>query len=60
MELTTVSPVNRYIVQLFMITKIQNLNGTHNLIPLRSFFELLFMITKIQNLNGTHNKAYLK
>ena len=38
-----------------MITKIQNLNGTHNERYHICHAEVLFMITKIQNLNGTHN-----
>ena len=37
------------------MSKIQNLNGTHNI----SLFIInnaeLFMMSKIQNLNGTHN-----
>ena len=38
-----------------MMSKIQNLNGTHNSIVSGLFTLLLFMMSKIQNLNGTHN-----
>ena len=42
-----------------MMSKIQNLNGTHN--PFSHFFfaALLFMMSKIQNLNGTHNHIFI-
>ena len=38
-----------------MMSKIQNLNGTHNNRVHSLFFLMLFMMSKIQNLNGTHN-----
>ena len=37
------------------MSKIQNLNGTHNKLPNKGEFVGLFMMSKIQNLNGTHN-----
>ena len=55
MELTTRHSTPNSALQLFMITKIQNLNGTHNSGILTAIPDALFMITKIQNLNGTHN-----
>ena len=42
-----------------MITKIQNLNGTHNKNLLIATLAMLFMMSKIQNLNGTHNCLFL-
>ena len=55
MELTTYSVISFVLAELFMMSKIQNLNGTHNLAtPVISSFSL-FMMSKIQNLNGTHN-----
>ena len=41
--------------ELFMMSKIQNLNGTHNTADAVATEILLFMMSKIQNLNGTHN-----
>ena len=41
--------------KLFMMSKIQNLNGTHNDFTLFARNYQLFMMSKIQNLNGTHN-----
>ena len=42
------------------MSKIQNLNGTHNYL-LRKYLQYkLFMMSKIQNLNGTHNENLLK
>ena len=38
-----------------MMSKIQNLNGTHNDGQDKEPKEVLFMMSKIQNLNGTHN-----
>ena len=38
-----------------MMSKIQNLNGTHNTIRTTKTILMLFMMSKIQNLNGTHN-----
>ena len=38
-----------------MMSKIQNLNGTHNICFYTQTIEGLFMMSKIQNLNGTHN-----
>ena len=55
MELTTVLIAVICSLMLFMMSKIQNLNGTHNIIQRSSLFNLLFMMSKIQNLNGTHN-----
>ena len=40
-----------------MITKIRNLNGTHNRADKLLLDLQLFMITKIRNLNGTHNTS---
>ena len=37
------------------MSKIQNLNGTHNNTAKCRFVGKLFMMSKIQNLNGTHN-----
>ena len=37
------------------MSKIQNLNGTHNLYLFILIYFMLFMMSKIQNLNGTHN-----
>ena len=55
MELTTAPNVPFYQVLLFMMSKIQNLNGTHNSKWYYFDDNLLFMMSKIQNLNGTHN-----
>ena len=55
MELTTLTTPRNEEQKLFMITKIQNLNGTHNSLVITLDSTMLFMITKIQNLNGTHN-----
>ena len=55
MELTTSSKIATIDLTLFMMSKIQNLNGTHNLIVYQRMCEKLFMMSKIQNLNGTHN-----
>ena len=38
-----------------MMSKIQNLNGTHNRCQSSLSMFWLFMMSKIQNLNGTHN-----
>ena len=38
-----------------MMSKIQNLNGTHNIYGVNQCSIELFMMSKIQNLNGTHN-----
>ena len=38
-----------------MMSKIQNLNGTHNAVQTSARSPQLFMMSKIQNLNGTHN-----
>ena len=38
-----------------MMSKIQNLNGTHNSKYIIKATKKLFMMSKIQNLNGTHN-----
>ena len=40
-----------------MMSKIQNLNGTHNYLTNQTCANELFMMSKIQNLNGTHNTA---
>ena len=37
------------------MSKIQNLNGTHNYYNEGTVDTELFMMSKIQNLNGTHN-----
>ena len=37
------------------MSKIQNLNGTHNSCTIKLADHPLFMMSKIQNLNGTHN-----
>ena len=58
MELTTIVWVNEQLTELFMITKIQKLNGTHNNSLQQRVFDGLFMITKIQKLNGTHNYSF--
>ena len=42
-----------------MMSKIQNLNGTHNLPSIMNTPVPLFMMSKIQNLNGTHNFFYV-
>ena len=42
-----------------MMSKIQNLNGTHNVNVFIVHEYQLFMMSKIQNLNGTHN-SYAK
>ena len=55
MELTTRKSVALIIGSLFMMSKIQNLNGTHNREGIHVFVKRLFMMSKIQNLNGTHN-----
>ena len=55
MELTTKFPLSIAIERLFMMSKIQNLNGTHNMEDYLALRNLLFMMSKIQNLNGTHN-----
>ena len=55
MELTTHNHIHTNNDLLFMMSKIQNLNGTHNLNNNYYTFLKLFMMSKIQNLNGTHN-----
>ena len=55
MELTTGISVGRTQGLLFMMSKIQNLNGTHNRTWIWRISLKLFMMSKIQNLNGTHN-----
>ena len=55
MELTTELDIIDNFAKLFMMSKIQNLNGTHNVSASILFIGLLFMMSKIQNLNGTHN-----
>ena len=55
MELTTNVKSRRKMASLFMMSKIQNLNGTHNGIGFQYIEDKLFMMSKIQNLNGTHN-----
>ena len=39
------------------MSKIQNLNGTHNTQQAEVLSTTLFMMSKIQNLNGTHNTS---
>ena len=39
-----------------MMSKIRNLNGTHNGEVIRLCLPPLFMMSKIRNLNGTHNR----
>ena len=58
MELTTYEEIRDAYNLLFMMSKIQNLNGTHNYCFDCFLFFLLFMMSKIQNLNGTHNTAF--
>ena len=41
-----------------MMSKIQNLNGTHNSVEEAYVCNALFMMSKIQNLNGTHNGIF--
>ena len=55
MELTTLPHAWRTSKRLFMMSKIQNLNGTHNCNVVYYSICVLFMMSKIQNLNGTHN-----
>ncbi len=55
MELTTASATSLSASLLFMMSKIQNLNGTHNGVMASKKRGELFMMSKIQNLNGTHN-----
>ena len=55
MELTTLRFQQRQPERLFMMSKIQNLNGTHNGNSVNKISIRLFMMSKIQNLNGTHN-----
>ena len=55
MELTTCFHNVIFFSLLFMMSKIQNLNGTHNPRLYEMHLLLLFMMSKIQNLNGTHN-----
>ena len=55
MELTTLNVERPQLCKLFMMSKIQNLNGTHNLRVAYYYSKELFMMSKIQNLNGTHN-----
>ena len=57
MELTTVKADLHPEILLFMMSKIQNLNGTHNQLPKLANQNGLFMMSKIQNLNGTHNSG---
>ena len=57
MELTTWSNLSTEPTMLFMMSKIQNLNGTHNVSIVLVSVYMLFMMSKIQNLNGTHNIA---
>ena len=56
MELTTANNTSITRKELFMMSKIQNLNGTHNRIIIDKLPIKLFMMSKIQNLNGTHNE----
>ena len=58
MELTTSPSGPAKIQGLFMMSKIQNLNGTHNHCYLLFQNKMLFMMSKIQNLNGTHNLCH--
>ena len=55
MELTTYESGFQKLKTLFMMSKIQNLNGTHNQAIKLLQVLMLFMMSKIQNLNGTHN-----
>ena len=55
MELTTSLNPSQRSTSLFMMSKIQNLNGTHNELTATNSKLGLFMMSKIQNLNGTHN-----
>ena len=55
MELTTSCTFFLASSVLFMMSKIQNLNGTHNKQSRSISACVLFMMSKIQNLNGTHN-----
>ena len=55
MELTTRAVSSSDAPLLFMMSKIQNLNGTHNACSTLLDTSKLFMMSKIQNLNGTHN-----
>ena len=55
MELTTTQRSVQRAKALFMMSKIQNLNGTHNVATAQTEEKALFMMSKIQNLNGTHN-----
>ena len=55
MELTTIVCYGTFLSKLFMMSKIQNLNGTHNTSVTITSVGRLFMMSKIQNLNGTHN-----
>ena len=58
MELTTKKARDEHRMMLFMMSKIQNLNGTHNTHNTSQSMSVLFMMSKIQNLNGTHNDKY--
>ena len=59
MELTTQVFEVVSAFRLFMMSKIQNLNGTHNVLSVVDMYKKLFMMSKIQNLNGTHNYTFL-
>ena len=60
MELTTQLTAGVTYNLLFMMSKIQNLNGTHNKRSTALLITWLFMMSKIQNLNGTHNSEQLR
>ena len=57
MELTTSWSWLSLYIMLFMMSKIRNLNGTHNQGKIIEVIRWLFVMSKIQNLNGTHNPS---
>ena len=54
-ELTTYWMWNRNLRWLFLMSKIQDLKGTHNGFSIYRVFVKLFLMSKIQDLKGTHN-----
>ena len=58
MELTTSLLFSQSNQVLFVMSKIQILNGTHNLAVLARSNRWLFVMSKIQILNGTHNARF--
>ena len=55
MELTTYDESGELVSELFMMSKIQNLNGTHNYKSECEVIKPLFMMSKIQKLSAIYS-----